>query len=134
MRPLRDASLAAALTLAAAAVLVGLQAAGIATNVAFTVFWTLATLLMTAAMAFSLYRGDSGGAVAWGYIALILAIGQILLSLQIATMDVSPVCSAIYSSCSIKSPVAWVPCGLGAAAAWLLWGAVRRAKAEAPQL
>lgn len=134
LRPLRNALVATILVVAAILALAGLQAAGIAGHVGFTIFWSLGTLAMSGATTLTLLRGDAGGAVAWGYIALILAIGQVLLSLQIATMDISPVCSAIYSACPINSPLAWIPCGLAAGTTWLLWMAIRGAKAAAPQL
>jgi O-antigen/teichoic acid export membrane protein len=101
----------------------------------FIAFWTGVLLLALAVTAWSVLRADFGGAVAWGYIAVFVAVAPTLLALPLthaASLWDQATCDPI-EPCSPAGPGMWAPALLYAASLLFAWRAVRMCKADSPE-
>jgi hypothetical protein len=100
----------------------------------FTAFWTGVVLLTLVITARSLLQGDSGAAVAWGYIAVFVSLAPLLLGLSLthAASIWDPNSCNTAETCAPAAPGMWVPAILYAASLVFVWKAVRVCKAVRP--
>lgn len=101
----------------------------------FIAFWTGLLLLALVITARSVLRADFGGAVAWGYIAVFVAIAPLLLALpltQVASLW-DPTSCDTSDTCLPAAPTMWAPAVLYAGALLFAWRATRASKTGSPE-